>query len=275
MNTAYRLRRNTCTGSVKLTYRNGELFGVETTLKNKLTKQYITVQQAKALFRWVGRYIVQESQLADVKAFKVTRLEKAIVHNAQAGKNMAIWKKAYQEFFKVAYTHTSRELKLLETIEMTNERVTAYFKCTEWWADRNVIEQFVKVQNELNQHLIKAQAGNPEAVKAQTGNTSRFPNYWDEDIYNRLKGQQKNAYGWHLRKQGLIPVKYMHYPYYLLGFISKQQGEEFGYEGEYKDNHLVCYTTGHKQLFPPANDEKKRDLDQLIGSVNSQFKTGS
>lgn len=270
MNTVYRLKRNTCTGSVKLTYRNGGLFAVETTLKNKLNKQYITVKQVKALFRWLG-YVTEESKLADVQAFKVSRLEKALIQNAQSGKNMAIWKKAYQDHFKVSYTHNSKELKLVEALEMTRERVMAYFKCTEWWADRNVIEQFVKVQNELNQHLVKAEAGNPEAVRAQAHTAQQFPNYWDEKLYNLLKTDKKQ-YLDHLRHHSQYPVRYQHYPYYILGCLSKQEAEQYGYEGVYKEGQLLGFITGHKTLLPPAAEQKPRNLGSLIASTTEKLK---
>jgi hypothetical protein len=108
------------------------------------------------------------------------------------------WCKVYNARMPAHYRLSGKEIGQLKNVKVSEEMVTAFMDCPEWWANPKSVGNYVARQNELAAWM---------AVKPETVPTKNWPEEWSESYEAKLSGPELSAWWQHLRSQGLRPVK--------------------------------------------------------------------
>lgn len=110
---------------------------------------------------------------------------------AHTSDKIALFCLYYERYTGVKYRPTRKEVGQIREVQVTDDRLQAYFECREWWAKTKSIAFYVRNINDINLLV--------------SGKVSKHPNKWDESYFNKLSGREVGEYYAHLRSLGLKP----------------------------------------------------------------------
>lgn len=118
------------------------------------------------------------------------------------GEKISLFCRMYSIHRGSSYTVFPADARLVASVPVSPELLTAYFTNTEWWGKQpKSIRNYASNINEIRQ-LVKPKE---EATTKRRG--KQFPNEWDRQYENTLSPTELPAYWAHLRQQGLAPIR--------------------------------------------------------------------
>jgi|GEM_PF-2766804 len=186
----YKIRSRKLKGYALLTYEDDRLKTFKMDFKEDLNSQ-----QWEKLCKYLP-YRPNAVDLLEGLGFEVEEIKKT--GDQEHYDKIKLWCSAYKSKHPKAYVISAKEKGMLRQVEVTQERITAFMECDEWWSKPKTIGNYVARVNELNDYL--AREANP---------ASRFPNEWSLEAERKCKtGPELMAFRAHLRNLGLRPVKH-------------------------------------------------------------------
>lgn len=111
----------------------------------------------------------------------------------QQNDKIALFCKFYEKYCGIKYKISRSEVGMIKGVEVTENLLTTYFQCDEWWAKVKSVTFYVKNYNEIR--------------ALSSGKKSQYPNYWSKSFADGLTGEKLSEYWKHLRELGLKPIK--------------------------------------------------------------------